>query len=149
VAQPDFLGRRLAEARRAVGLSEEDLGGAIGVSSGLRIRAWESGESERPRPRFIPLLAAALGIDALTLLDVDPEDPPLAALRIAAGKTTHDLYDETGLAAMRYQRLESGINAYKLDHATVEGLARAFAVTPQRIRAAVARSRARRVDHDR
>lgn len=36
---------------------------------------------------FIPLLTAAVGIDALTLLDVDPQDPPLAALRIAAVTT--------------------------------------------------------------
>ncbi|CAN5277165.1 hypothetical protein BH20ACT5_BH20ACT5_08860 [soil metagenome] len=149
MAQPEFSGARLTEARQAAGLSEEDLAAAIGASSGLRIRAWESGEAERPRPRFVPLLARALGTDALTLLDVDPDDPPLAALRIDDGKTNQQLHEETGLGTMRYQRMESGNNAYEVDQDTVEALARAFAVTPDRIRAAVTRSRARRADHGR
>lgn len=143
VAQPDFSGRRLAEARRAAGLTEEDLAGAIGVSSGLRIRAWESGEAERPRPRFIPLLAEALGIDPLSLLDVDPEDPPLVALRVAAGKAIQDVCNELGMALMNYQRLESGIVAYELDESTAVGLADAFGVTAARVRAALRRSRVR------
>jgi transcriptional regulator with XRE-family HTH domain len=87
-------------------LTREDLTLALGLSSPTRIRVWESG-IERPRPRFVPRLAAVLGVEPLQLLDVDPEDPPLAALRVAAGLATNEM-NAPGMSVMTYVRLEDG-----------------------------------------
>ncbi len=75
MARPLLRGDRLQAAREAVGLTREELAMNLGLSSPARLRVWESG-LERPRPRFIPRLAAALGVDPLHLLDVDPDAPP-------------------------------------------------------------------------
>src|SRR3712207_8529891 len=89
-----------------MGLSREQLATKLELSSPSRIRVWETG-LERPRPRFVPRLAAALGVDPLYLLDVDPDDPPLAALRLAAGLATHEV-TAAGLSVMTYVRMEDG-----------------------------------------
>jgi len=52
-------------------------------------------------------LAAAVNVEPLVLLDVDPDDPPLAALRIAAGIVTGRM-GTAGMSVMSYQRIESG-----------------------------------------
>lgn len=57
-------------------------------------------------------------IDPLSLLDVDPKDPPLVALRVAAGTAIQDVCNELGMALMSYQRLESGIAGHELDELT-------------------------------
>jgi DNA-binding XRE family transcriptional regulator len=106
VARPLLRGDRLLAAREAAGLSREDLTLALGLSSPTRIRVWESG-IERPRPRFVPQLAAVLGIEPLQLLDVDPDDPPLSALRVAAGLATNEM-SAPGMSVMTYVRLEDG-----------------------------------------
>jgi len=91
---------------RAAGLSREDLTLQLGLSSPYRIRQWEMG-FERPQPRFVPPLAATLKIDPLHLLDVDPADPPLAALRVAAGLSIAHVGTST-MSLMTFQRLEDG-----------------------------------------
>jgi transcriptional regulator with XRE-family HTH domain len=75
VARPLLRGDRLQAAREAAGMSREDLALKLELSSPARIRVWELA-LERPRPRFVPRLAAALGVEPLYLLDADPEDPP-------------------------------------------------------------------------
>src|SRR3954464_12773716 len=87
-------------------LTREELATRLDLSSPSRIRVWETG-LERPRPRFVPRLAAALGVDPLHLLDVDPADPPLAALPLAAGLATNEV-TAPGLSVMTYVRLEDG-----------------------------------------
>src|SRR3954452_16512796 len=89
-----------------MGLTREELAAKLELSSPARIRVWETG-LERPRPRFIPRLAAALGVDALHLLDVDPDDPPLAAFRWAPGRATNEV-PAPGVSVMTYVRLEDG-----------------------------------------
>jgi len=79
---------------------------ALGLSTPLRIKMWEAG-FERLQTRFIPALAAAVNVEPLVLLDVDPDDPPLAALRIAAGIVTGRM-GTAGMSVMSYQRIESG-----------------------------------------
>jgi DNA-binding XRE family transcriptional regulator len=106
VARPLLRGDRLLAARKAAGLTREELTLALGLSSPSRIKVWESG-IERPRPRFVPRLAAVLGVEPLQLLDVDPEDPPLAALRLAAGLATSEM-NAPGMSVMTYVRLEDG-----------------------------------------
>src|SRR5215210_6440849 len=88
-----------------MGLTREVLATKLELSSPVRIRVWETG-LERPRPRFVPRLAAAVGVDPLYLLDVDLDDPPLAALRLAAGRATNEVTG-AGLSVMTYVRLEA------------------------------------------
>src|SRR3954447_22679693 len=106
MVRPLLRGDRLQAAREAMGLTREALATKLELSSPVRIRVWETG-LERPRPRFVPRLAAALGVDPLYLLDVDPDDPPLAALRLAAGLATNEV-TAPGLSVMTYVRLEDG-----------------------------------------
>src|SRR5918998_2817179 len=89
-----------------MGLTREGLAAKLELSSPSRLRVWETG-LERPRPRFVPRLAAALGVDPVYLLDVDPNDPPLAALRLAAGRATNEV-TAPGVSVMTYVRLEDG-----------------------------------------
>ena len=86
-------------------MSREELATKLELSSPVRLRVWETG-LERPRPRFVPRLAVALGVNPLYLLDVDPDDPPLAALRLAAGLATNEVTGP-GLSVMTYVRLEA------------------------------------------
>ena len=81
-----FRGDLLAAAREDAGLTQADLALAVGVSAAQRIANWERGD-EQPRPNFIPVLARAVGIASLELIDVDPAKPGLVGLRLAAGLT--------------------------------------------------------------
>ena len=79
-----FCGDRLRQARLAAGLSREDLAQRAGVRSADRIRDWERG-AHAPQARYVPQLAAALGVDPVALYDVDPARPTLRVLRLARG----------------------------------------------------------------
>lgn len=142
MALPRFRGDRLLSARVAAGLSREDLTLALDLSSPWRIRQWELGH-ERPRPRFVPLLAAAVRVEPLHLLDVDPEDPPLAAVRIAAGLTLDDL-NAPGMSKQSFMRLEDGRLTAALAAELVDSMTAALAVSPEQLLAAIRRSRADR-----
>jgi transcriptional regulator with XRE-family HTH domain len=143
VGQPAFRGDRLAEARRAAGLTQAQLAEAVGVSDGLRVSQWERG-SEQPRPRFVPALAAVLGVGPLELLDVDPADPPLRALRLAAGLSLPDVQAAAAVPVMTYQRLERGVGTTEPPDGTVTAVAAVLGVSPGRVRAAVRRARSDR-----
>jgi transcriptional regulator with XRE-family HTH domain len=84
MARPLLRGDRLQAAREAVGLTREELATKLELSSPARVRVWETG-LERPRPRFVP---------------------PLAALRLAAGFATNQV-TAPGLSIMTYVRLEA------------------------------------------
>ena len=140
---PAFRGGRLAEARRAAGLTQAQLAAAVGVSAPERVAQWERG-AEQPRPRFVPVLAEVLGLPALELLDVDPADPPLPALRIAAGLSLTDVKTAAALSVMTYQRLESGVGVSDPGDSAVLAVAGALGIGPDRVRAAIRRSRADR-----
>lgn len=142
MAVPRFRGDRLLSAREAAGLSREDLTLALDLSSPWRIRQWELGH-ERPRPRFVPPLAAAVKVEPLHLLDVDPQDPPLAAIRIAAGLTLDDL-NAPGMSKQSFMRLEDGRLTAELATELVDSMTAALAVSPEQLRAAIRRSRADR-----
>lgn len=85
VPEAKLRGARLAELRKAAGWRQADLAAQLGTRD-RRIGEWERGE-QQPQPKQLVRVAAALGVHALDLLDVDPEDPPLLALRLAAGLT--------------------------------------------------------------
>jgi len=120
-------------------MSREDLAQALELSSPARIRVWEMG-LERPRPRLVPRLAEVLGVDPLHLLDVDVADPPLVALRVAAGRATNEM-GAPGVSVMTYVRLEDGRPGAEPSPAVVTAIADVLGVEPARVEAAVRRSR--------
>jgi transcriptional regulator with XRE-family HTH domain len=122
-----------------MGLTREELATKLELSSPARIRVWELG-LERPRPRFVPRLAAALGVEPLHLLDVDPEDPPLAALRLAAGLATNEI-GAPGVSVMTYVRLEDGRPGTEPTADVVHAIAGVLGVDLNRVQAAIRRSR--------
>ena len=122
-----------------MGLTREVLATKLELSSPVRIRVWETG-LERPRPRFVPRLAAALGVDPLYLLDVDRDDPPLAALRLAAGLATNEVTG-AGLSVMTYVRLEDGRPGADPSPRVIVAISQVLGVDIPRVEAAVRRSR--------
>jgi len=142
VARPLLRGDRLQAAREAAGLTREALARELELSGPERVRIWETG-LERPRPRFVPRLAAALGVDPLHLLDVDAGDPPLAALRLAAGRATNEV-TAPGLSVMTYVRLEDGRTGVIPSAEVIGAVADALGVDVPSVEAAIRRSR---IDH--
>ena len=124
-----FRGDRLAAAREDAGMTQAELALAIGVSAAQRIANWERGD-EQPRPNFIPVLARAVGIAPLELVDVDPAKPGLVGLRLAAGLTVADVAQSTGLPRMTYNRLERGMSVKALTGERLDALANALGVAP-------------------
>ena len=139
MARPLLRGDRLQAAREGVGLAREELATKLKLSGPARVRIWESG-LERPRPRFVPRLAAALNVDPLCLLDVDAGDPPLAALRLAAGFATNQV-TAPGLSVMTYVRLEDGRPGVDNSVEVIAAVAKVLGVDVARVEAAVRRSR--------
>lgn len=120
-------------------MTREDLARTLGLSGPARVRVWELG-LEGPRPRFIPRLAAALGVEPLHLLDADPNDPPLAALRVAAGLATNEM-GAPGVSVMTYVRLEDGRPGTEPSPSVVSAVAQVLGVAATRVEAAIRRSR--------
>ena len=120
-------------------MSREELATKLELSSPVRVRVWEMG-LERPRPRFVPRLAVALGVNPLYLLDVDSDDPPLAALRMAAGLATNAVTGP-GLSVMTYVRLEDGRPGADPSDRVIAAISQALGVDISRVKAAVRRSR--------
>src|SRR3954468_6489604 len=120
-------------------LTREELATRLELSSPSRIRVWETG-LERPRPRFVPRLAAPLGGEPLHLLDIDVDDPPLAGLRLAAGLATNEV-TATGLSVMTFVRLEDGRPGAAASGKGIAAIAEALGVEVPRVKAAIRRSR--------
>jgi transcriptional regulator with XRE-family HTH domain len=139
VARPLLRGDRLRAAREAAGLTRDDLAAKLELSSPARIRVWELG-LESPRPRLLPRLAAAIGVEPLYLLDVNPDDPPLAALRVAAGLATNEM-SAPGVSVMTYVRLEDGRPGAEPAADVVQAVAGVLGVDAARVTAAIRRSR--------
>jgi DNA-binding XRE family transcriptional regulator len=139
VARVQLRGDRLRAAREAAELSRDDLARALGLSSSARVRLWESG-SETPRPRLIPRIASLLKVNPLRLLDVDMEDPSLAALRVAAGRATTEMV-APGMSVMTYLRLEDGRSIVEPQAAVITSLSALLQVQAPLVRAAIQRSR--------
>ena len=72
-----------------------------------RIRNWERG-AHAPQARYVPRLAAALGVDPVALYDVDPARPTLRVLRLARGLSLQQLAQLAGVPIMTCQRIEQG-----------------------------------------
>lgn len=123
-----FSGARLTAARVAAGLTQADIGSAIGVTQS-RVSTWERDEAA-PRAEQVPRLASLVGLDALDFLDVDPRSPSLTDLRLAAGLSRPVLADAAGLTLPRYRRLERGATRGQIDQKVVLKIAYLLAVPP-------------------
>ena len=135
-------GDRVAELRKAAGWLQADLAAQLGTRD-RRVGEWERGE-QQPQPRSVAELAAAFQIDALDLLDVDPDDPPLLALRLAAGLTLIEVADASGVPYSTYRRLEGGLVRGAPAASVVKALAIGFQVPVATLRQALQRSQ---MDH--
>jgi transcriptional regulator with XRE-family HTH domain len=134
VADWEFRGDALAEARRAAQLTQQEVAAAAGVANELRVGLWERGE-EHPHARFIPILAKRLGINPLELLDGDPERPDLAHLRVAAGLSLREMAERAGLSTMSYHRLERrGVSKRGVSDSTVRAIAGVLGIPPDQAR---------------
>lgn len=113
-----FSPARLAEARRAAGLSNAQLAEAIGVRRQEVVR-WQSLTAPRtPRPQLLLQLAEALGVTVTDL--IEQETPTLVTLRRERGLRQVDLAERSGLPRSTVQALESGkIAALRPEHAEV------------------------------
>ena len=78
-----FSGQRLAAARVAAGLTQQQLADALGASK-ARISEWEH-DVTQPRASRVPAIARAINVDPLELMADDYEHLDLEALRVAAG----------------------------------------------------------------
>lgn len=138
-----FLSDRLAEARVAAGLTQQQLADALGVSK-PRVSEWERGHTE-PRASRLPAVARAVGVDPLQLVAEDYDHLDLEALRMAAGLSRQDLAAAIGMTLPRYQRLESGERASDPPDEFVPLLARVLSVPEVTVRLAADNAREQRV----
>jgi len=142
VAGARLLGQRVVELRKAAGLLQADLATQLATRD-RRIGEWERGERQ-PHPQHLVRLAAALEVDPLTLLDVDPQDPPLLALRLAAGLTLQQLAAASTVPYSTYQRLETGVSRGEPASSAAQALASALRVEVGTVQRAIVRSRGER-----
>lgn len=143
MAQARLRGDRVAELRRSAGWLQADLAARLGNTE-QRVGEWERGV-QQPQPRHLTRLAEALGVAPLNLLDVDQEDPPLRALRLAAGLTLHQIAAASGIAYSTYHRLENGVARDEAaTAAAADALASPLGVSAARVLRALTRSRAER-----
>lgn len=132
-----------ADALRAVreqaGISQNDLARRAGMASGTRVSRWERGEARPRSPQILHAIAAALKVDAISLL-VPPEDgPDLRWLRFAAGLTVGQLADATHAAISTVKRWEAN-GLLAPSETTVNALATALQATPADVRRALSRT---------
>ena len=133
VADWDLRGDVLASARQAAGLSQRALATAINMADEDRVGLWERGEA-RPQARVVPLIAARLGVDTLSLLAGEPDSPDLTRLRVAAGLNLKEMAERVGLPITSYHRLERrGAPQGGLDADTANAIAEALDIAPDSV----------------
>lgn len=131
-------GDRVTQMRRAAGQRQVDLASRLGTRE-QRVGEWERG-TQQPHPRQLVALARELQVQPLQLLDVDAEDPPLQALRLAAGLTLHEMAQASGLAFSTYRRLEVGAVRRSPSPEALQRISAALQVAPERVAAALGRN---------
>ncbi len=95
-------GDALHRARSARGLTQSQLARIIDVSGGERVSECERGV-RAPAVRLIPAVAAALGVTHLEFLAL-PNGVDLKALRLASGKTSTEIAQQTQVSSATYLR---------------------------------------------
>lgn len=102
-ARSPFDARRLTAARTAAGLSKTRLAAAVGAHR-QRIQEWESGAAA-PHPRQVKALAAAVGVDAASLVRC----ATLRGRRYASGLTQAEAAARVGVDRSEWSRWEAGL----------------------------------------
>ena len=131
-------GDLVSQLRRAAGQRQIDLANRLGTRE-QRVGEWERG-THQPHPRLLVALARELHVPPLQLLDVDVDDPPLHALRLAAGLTLQQMAAASGVAFSTYRRLEVGAVRGSPSPETLQKISAALHVAPGRVTAALGRS---------
>jgi transcriptional regulator with XRE-family HTH domain len=132
----------LRAARHAKGLTQDQLGRAVGVAAGNRISDWENGRAT-PHPGHLRRLAEVLGVPAAALLrPVSEAERDLRRLRLEAGMSIDDVAKRIRVATPTLKRWESGVVRRLVATAPVERLAEAFGVDVADVVAALERTRA-------
>ena len=130
-----FDAAAFAVARRRAGLSLMAVGDLVGVDR-QRVWAWETGRAT-PGPARLPALAAAVGTDPLQLLYLDPDDPPLAGLRLRAGLSRTQLAARADVPRSTLDRLDrQGRRRRALPEQMATRLAKALGVSADEVRRA-------------
>lgn len=96
-AMSQKFGSRLAAARRAVGLSQNDLAAKLGVPQS-NISFWERWD-KAPRGEVLPKLTAVLGVGADELLGITPPKPKRS---VAQGRL-QKVFEQAGKLPRRQQ----------------------------------------------
>ena len=135
-----LVGAALARAREAAGLTQPALALELGVSSGTRVSLWERG-AEQPQPKFVPMMAQILGVEPLRLLDGDPDQPTISALRLAAGLTRDEVWEQARITRMTYHRIDRGVGVRAPDPSVVRAIATLLGVSPEDTLDAIHRAR--------
>ena len=119
-------GDALHRARSARGLTQSQLARIIDVSGGERVSECERGV-RAPAVRLIPAVAAALGVTPLEFLAL-PNGVDLKALRLASGKTSREIAEQTQVSSATYLRWESGRSRATPDPAVRRSPAKALGI---------------------
>jgi len=123
---PTRVGGDAHRARSARGLPQSQLAQIIDVSGGERVSECERGV-RAPAVRLIPAVAAALGVTPLEFLAL-PNGVDLKALRLASGKTSTEIAQQTQVSSATYLRWDSGRSRATPDPAVRRSLAKALGI---------------------
>lgn len=134
-----FNGLRLATARLAAGLTQEQVAQALATEQ-TRVSEWERG-AKAPRPEIVPKLAAAVGLTALDLLAPKPSMAALEDLRLAAGRTPQQVADALGISLRRYRGVETGSTRRSPSDDLVQELAAVLGTSQPTVQRAIKNAR--------
>lgn len=133
-------GAALRRARVAKGLTQADVARAVHVAGGERVSAWER-EAGFPDVRLVPVLAALLGVDPLSLLALPEGEVDLRGLRWSAGLTAEEVASRLHVSRNTFLRWESGARTMPRDEPLVETLAQVLNTSPEVVLGALTRWR--------
>lgn len=101
-----FDGHRLRASRERLGLTRADLARRLQTGQDVVLQ-WESGECQ-PRPRSIPAIAAAVGVEVTDLYRSEAGAMTLAERRVAAGLNQTDVAKALGVNRATVSQWERG-----------------------------------------
>jgi transcriptional regulator with XRE-family HTH domain len=105
-AVANFIPGALFEARRACGITLDDLGELVGIRRPNLI-AYEKGR-RTPSPERLVQLAGALKVDPLQLTTATPATATVADLRVRVGLSAPEAADLLGVARSEFRAFEAG-----------------------------------------
>ena len=128
-----FNAKGMRAQRERAGLTLWELRDLTGIPR-AELQAYESG-IRPPRPPRLVVLARALGVKPLALMNRDVIGYGLASLRVTAGLCKQELATRAGISVLMLRSLESGTTC-QLDWPTARRIARALRTSPEAVRRA-------------